>query len=223
MWPCKSIYTRARRSPYGSRESVAPAASSDPAAPIPSSRFPTPVTDRDLLERLRQGDTTAFDAIFRAWYGPLVGTAERMLRDRAVAEELVQDVMLELWRRRESLTAEGSPQAYLFQATRNRVLNHLRHLKIEQRGEPEVRSESSPSPHADAAVVEAELDVAVQRAMQSLPDRCREVFELSRVHGLKYAEIARQLGISVKTVEAQMGKALRTLREQLAPWLPGGS
>jgi len=142
-----------------------------------------------------------------------------MLRDRAIAEELVQDVMLELWRRRETLAPEGSPQAYLFQATRNRVLNHLRHLKIEQRSEPEVRSEAS-SPHADAAVVEEELDVAVHRAVQSLPDRCREVFELSRVHGLKYSEIARQLGISVKTVEAQMGKALRTLREQLAAWLP---
>lgn len=174
----------------------------------------------DLLERLRQGDTSAFDAIFRTWYGPLVGTAERMLRDRAVAEELVQDVMLELWRRRETLTPEGSPQAYLFQATRNRVLNHLRHLKIEQRSEPEVTSEASSPPRADAAVAEEELDVAVHRAVQSLPDRCREVFELSRVHGLKYSEIARQLGISVKTVEAQMGKALRTLREQLAAWLP---
>ena len=189
----------------------------------PASRLPLPaslVTDRELLERLRQGDSAAFDEIFRTWYGPLVGTAERMLRDRAVAEELVQDVMLELWRRRETLAADGSAQAYLFQATRNRVLNHLRHLKIEQRSEPDVRGESSSTPHADAAVVEEELDVAVQRAVQSLPDRCREVFELSRVHGLKYAEIARQLGISVKTVEAQMGKALRTLRERLAPWLP---
>ena len=180
------------------------------------------MTDRELLERLRQGDSAAFDEIFRTWYGPLVGTAERMLRDRAVAEELVQDVMLELWRRRETLAEDGSAQAYLFQATRNRVLNHLRHLKIEQRSEPDVRGESSSTPHADAAVAQEELDVAVQRAVQSLPDRCREVFELSRVHGLKYAEIARQLGISVKTVEAQMGKALRTMRERLAPWLPGG-
>jgi len=143
-----------------------------------------------------------------------------MLRDRAIAEELVQDVMLELWRRRESLAADGSPQAYLFQATRNRVLNHLRHLKIEQRSEPDVRGESWTTPHADAAVAEEELDAAVQRAVRSLPDRCREVFELSRVHGLKYSEIASQLGISVKTVEAQMGKALRTLRERLAPLLP---
>lgn len=189
---------------------------------MPSSRLQSqpwsPLSDTDLLERLRNGDTSAFDAIFRTWYGPLVGTAERMLRDRAVAEELVQDVMLELWRRRETLAPDGSAQAYLFQATRNRVLNHLRHLKIEQRSEPEIRGDSSPTPHADAAVVEEELDVAVQRAVQSLPDRCREVFELSRVHGLKYAEIARTLGISVKTVEAQMGKALRILRERLAIW-----
>ena len=178
------------------------------------------MNDRDLLERLRQGDTAAFDAIFRTWYGPLVGTAERMLGDRAVAEELVQDVMLELWRRRASLAADGSAQAYLFQATRNRVLNHLRHRRIEQRSEPEVQSAAAPSPQADAAVVQEELDMALQRAVQALPDRCREVFELSRVHGLKYAEIATTLGISVKTVEAQMGKALRTLRERLAHWLP---
>ena len=144
-----------------------------------------------------------------------------MLRDRAIAEELVQDVMLELWRRRETLAAEGSAQAYLFQATRNRVLNHLRHIKIEQRSEPEIRDEHASVPRADTTVVQEELDVAVQRAVQSLPDRCREVFELSRVHGLKYAEIAKTLGISVKTVEAQMGKALRILRERLAPWLPG--
>lgn len=197
------------------------------SANAPGSRLPHPgrslstnVTDSELLERLRQGDTLAFDTIFRTWYGPLVGTAERMLRDRAVAEELVQDVMLELWRRRETLSSDGSAQAYLFQATRNRVLNHLRHLRIEQRSEPEVRGESSATPQADSALVQEELDVAVQRAVQSLPDRCREVFELSRVHGLKYAEIARTLGISVKTVEAQMGKALRTLRERLAAWLP---
>ena len=194
---------------------------SAPGSPFPVHRLPSDhVSDSELLERLRKGDTQAFDAIFRTWYGPLVGTAERMLRDRAVAEEIVQDVMLELWRRRETLAADGSAQAYLFQATRNRVLNHLRHLKIEQRSEPDIRGESSSTPRADAELAHEELSVAVQEAVQSLPDRCREVFELSRVHGLKYAEIARELGISVKTVEAQMGKALRTLRERLAAWLP---
>ncbi len=77
-------------------------------------------------------------------------------------------------------------------------------------------------PAAPAVLVEEEIDIALRAAVSDLPDRCREILELSRVHGLRYAEIASALGISVKTVEAQMGKALRILRERLAPWLPGG-
>jgi RNA polymerase sigma-70 factor (ECF subfamily) len=71
-------------------------------------------------------------------------------------------------------------------------------------------------------MVEQEIHQAMRRAVEGLPERCREVFELSRTHGLKYSEIAQTLGISIKTVEAQMGKALRVMREELAPWLPPG-
>jgi RNA polymerase sigma-70 factor (ECF subfamily) len=181
------------------------------------------VDERDLLARIRQGDEGAFDAIFRAHYPPLVSVAERMLRSRAVAEEIVQDVMLELWRRRESLPIEESLRAYLFRATRNRALNHLRHRRVERLGEPHAAGATVDSPAAPVALVEAEIDAALRDAVADLPERCREVFELSRVHGLRYAEIAGTLGISVKTVEAQMGKALRMLRERLAAWLPGGS
>ncbi len=76
------------------------------------------------------------------------------------------------------------------------------------------------SASAPSLLVEDEIEVALKTAVSELPERCREVFELSRIHGLKYAEIATVLGISVKTVEAQMGKALRSLRVKLAPWLP---
>ena len=180
--------------------------------------------DRSLLERLRNDDTSAFDEIFRTWYAPLVRMADGIVRSRAVAEELVQDVLFELWRRRDRLAADGSAQAYLFQATRNRALNHLRHGRVTERTAPMVADEAKPSrpPSTDAAVVESELSAALQAAVETLPPRCRQVFELSRVHGLKYAEIAEMLGVTVKAVEAQMGKAMRTLRERLAPWLPKG-
>jgi RNA polymerase sigma-70 factor, ECF subfamily len=181
------------------------------------------VDERELLAGIRQGDEDAFDAIFRAHYAPLVGVAERMLRSRAVAEEIVQDVMLELWRRRESLPIEDSLRAYLFRATRNRALNHVRHGRVEREGQPHVVGATADPPTAPSTLVEEEIDTALRAALGDLPDRCREVFELSRVHGLRYAEIAATLGISVKTVEAQMGKALRILRERLAAWLPGGS
>lgn len=177
--------------------------------------------DGPLLDRLRKGDRRAFDAIFREWYAGLVRAAESMLRDRAVAEEIVQDVLLELWRRRESLDPNGSPRAYLYQSTRNRALNHLRHVQVQRRSvllmeRGEAREASQPS-----QLMAKEMEIALKSALDSLPPRCREVFELSRVRGLKYTEIADALEISVKTVEAQMGKALRILREHLAPWLPG--
>jgi RNA polymerase sigma-70 factor (ECF subfamily) len=143
-----------------------------------------------------------------------------MVRSRAVAEEIVQDVMLELWRRRETLADESSPQAYLFQSTRNRSLNHIRHERVERMGEPYAAREQAVDAPAQSYVVEEEIQIALKHAVAMLPERCREVFELSRIHNLKYTEIAQTLGISVKTVEAQMGKALRVLREELRPWLP---
>jgi RNA polymerase sigma-70 factor (ECF subfamily) len=127
--------------------------------------------------------------------------------------------MLELWKRREQLAEDSSPQAYLFQSTRNRSLNFVRHEKVAREGEPYATRPEAIDSTAHSSMVEDEMAIAVQRAVTSLPDRCREVFELSRTHGLKYSEIAATLGISVKTVEAQMGKALRVLREQLAPWI----
>lgn len=180
------------------------------------------VDDRELLARLRVGETSAFDAIFRANYALLVRVAETMLRDRGMAEEISQDVMLELWRRRDSLDVTESVRGYLLQATRNRTLNALRHRAIEKRSEPHVMDGTARPPSTDAAAREGEIDVALQTAVAELPDRCRQIFELSRGEGLKYAEIASRLGISVKTVEVQMGKALRILRERLKPWLPAG-
>jgi RNA polymerase sigma-70 factor (ECF subfamily) len=176
--------------------------------------------DRELQDRIRQGDHDAFDALFRATYASLVGVTRSIVRDADVAEEIVQDVLLELWRRRETLVVEDSLRAYLFRSTRNRALNHLRHLAVERRGEPYARGESVVAPRADARLSATEMEAAIRDAIEKLPDRCREVFELSRLHGLKYSEIAQTLGISIKTVEAQMGKALRVMREELAPWLP---
>lgn len=173
----------------------------------------------DLIERLRQGDEAAFDAIFRAWYPSLVRAAESLVRSRAVAEEVVQDVMLELWKRRENIATDSSPQAYLFQSTRNRSLNYLRHQRVERDAEPQLSRDEGVDSTAHSLVVEEEIHVAMKRAVDRLPVRCREVFELSRTHHLRYSEIAEVLGISIKTVEAQMGKALRILREELAPWL----
>lgn len=180
------------------------------------------VTDAELLSGLRRGDTSAFDTIFREWYPRLVLISDRIVGERQVAEDLAQEVFLELWRRRETLALETTVHAYLLQSVRNRSLNHLRHVQVRRRSAPEVVEMAGNSLPADAETVAAELKTAIDQAMQSLTPRCREVFQLSRERGLKYSEIATALGVSVKAVEAQMGKALRTMREHLAPWLPDG-
>jgi RNA polymerase sigma-70 factor (ECF subfamily) len=179
-------------------------------------------SERALQERIRRGDEAAFDTVFRDNYAHLVRMAESIIRERALAEEIAQDVMLELWRRRESIEVEQSFRAYLLRSTRNRALNHVRHQRIVMR-EATVAAAAAESARAQSAEDEmlgTELERAVREAIASLPERAREVFQLSRDRGLKYAEIAVLLGISVKTVEKRMGQALGELRDRLAQWMP---
>lgn len=178
-------------------------------------------SERDLQARIRAGDEGAFDAVFRSHYPQLVRMAESVVRERALAEEIAQDVMLELWRRRESLDVEQTFRAYLIRATRNRALNHIRHQRIVAREAVFAALESPSSPSAEEDLLGVELERAVRHAIDGLSENCREVFQLSRESGLKYAEIAAALGISVKTVEKRMGQALSELRGSLAAWLPG--
>jgi RNA polymerase sigma-70 factor (ECF subfamily) len=177
--------------------------------------------DRELLARLSRGDEAAYDALFRECYPGLVLAAERLLGDRAAAEDAAQEVMVELWRRHDSLPAGLSVRGYLFQSVRNRSLNQLRHARIVRRAEPQVRPPSAPPP-ADAGALTSELAQAMREAVASLPPELAEAFQLSRGEGLTYTQIAARLGIPVKTLETRMGRCLRLLREKLAPWLPPG-
>ncbi len=177
------------------------------------------VTDSELLAGLRRGEHAAFDALFRQWYEPVVRAANRILHEPGVAEELAQDVFLELWRRRETLPDGSSVPGYLLQAVRNRALNHLRHLQVQKKSQVFVEALNEPAEPADAEAHTGELETAIREAVAELPPRTREVFVMSRERSLKYSEIAEQLGISVKAVEANMSRALRQLREKLSPHL----
>jgi len=130
------------------------------------------------------------------------------------AEELVQDVMFKVWERREHLAMGDELKTYLYRATRNHALNLLRRRRLERLWQAMLPREE-PSVAAEEPDDSSELERAVRAAIDALPDRCREVFLLSREHGLSYAAIAATMGISVKTVETQMGRALKALRFSL--------
>ena len=182
--------------------------------------------DRTWAERIRTGDAAAYESVFRALFKPLVGYVVRILDSKAVAEELVQEMFLTLWLRRASLEiTDGSLTAYLFSAARNRALAHIRRERVAARWRDReevsaqlTEKERTNSPRDD--LEEVELSLALKDAVDALPDRCRQVFTLSRQRGLTYPEIAREMGISAKTVENHMAHALRTLRVRLKRFLP---
>ena len=176
-----------------------------------------PAGDAELVRRIRAGDERALEAVFKAHYAGMASFVQRFVRSPDLAEELVQDVFLKLWSKREQLAEIETFRTYLFRAARNTALNYLRRAKLERRWREEQGVDDDPPTTfaADEETVEQEVAVAVQAAINRLPPRCREIFLLSRDGGLTYAEIARSLEISVKTVETQMGRALKSLRSSL--------
>jgi RNA polymerase sigma-70 factor, ECF subfamily len=196
-----------------------------PKAPTPAVPDGRASEGAALVARLRTGDEQAFATVFRLWYALLLRFAQRIVGDRARAEEVVQDVLLQLWRRRAALDPRATVQAWLFHAVRNRALNVVRHDGVVVRATAKLASSHAtpgdardPS-DADTALAEAELHLAIDAAVAALPPRCREVFLLSRRHGMRQTQIATRLGISLKAVEAQITRALRELRVALLPLL----
>jgi RNA polymerase sigma-70 factor (ECF subfamily) len=177
----------------------------------------TPVRhDEEWAESIRSGDAEAFESLFHAYHAPLCAFAYRYLGVRDLAEDMVQEVFLFVWERRESLAVRTSIRSYLFTAVRNAALSHLRHERVVRRREADTRDRFALSvSDADAEASMADTLTAVRHAIDRLPERCRLVFTLHREQGLTYSEIAEVLHISAKTVEVQMGRALKSLRKSL--------
>lgn len=173
--------------------------------------------EQTALLRDDEGDRQMLERIFREHYRELVGFAYRYVESSSIAEDVVQDVFLALWRNRNAMADGSRIRAYLYRATYHKCLNALRHHRIERELSQPSRDESREIA-ADARLIAEETAIAVRRAVDRLPERSRLMFRLSREEGLTYAEIAQVAGVSIKTVETQMGRALRSLREQLEPY-----
>jgi RNA polymerase sigma-70 factor (ECF subfamily) len=176
-----------------------------------------PLRDQEWVALVRAGDSKAFEVLFHTFHAPLCSFAYRYVEAADVAEEIVQEIFLFVWERRETWDVRTSIRSYLFTAVRNAAVSFLRHERVIRRRQSEaLELFQVSSPSADLEVAEGEIIAAVQRAVGRLPERCRLVFTLQREQGLTYREIAEALGISPKTVEIHMGRALKTLRKSLA-------
>lgn len=187
--------------------------SSEPARP---NEDPRNRSDEELVASIVAGNTRAFEALFRAHYPGMCRFAARMVAHRDVAEDLVQEVFLYVWRNREVWEVRASVKQYLYASVRHGALRYLRHERVVHRYTPDTVILFERAPRlADADLESAETISLVQAAIAKLPERCRLVYTLHREQGLTYAEVAEVMGISPKTVDVQMGRALKALRRLL--------
>lgn len=181
--------------------------------------------EAELIARIRGGDEAAFEALFRAHAVALRAFVLEYVKSRDVAVEVVHDVFLQIWRRRERLEIRESLQAYIYRAARNRALDVVNRDAREQRYVEDTMRDSDADevargPASAQQVVEQhDLAAAMERVVAEFPERRRMVFMLRWKSGLRHEEIAELLDISKKTVENQMTRALRALRARLAPYL----
>ena len=162
-----------------------------------------------------------FVSSFFTFHEPLCHFAAEYVRSEHIAEEVVQEVFAEVWKKRENLDPNQSVKAYLYQSVKNRALDFQRRHQTEQKYLKRATKGSQVKTEEPKISLEgkSEFKIAAQRAIENLPKRGRQIYKLSRKEGLTYREIATVLDISPKTVESQMSRSLKKLRQELRPLL----
>ena len=178
---------------------------------------PTGLVGAALVAAIRAGNVAAFEALYQDYWVRLCQFAFRYLRSVEEAEEVVQDVFFRIWRSRLEWNVVGEVDHYLYQSVRNASLDRLERAAVARRWREKTASEPAISPDApDAAILAADLDGEIERALAELPAKRRAICLLRWTHDMTYAQIADRLGISEKTVETQIARGLKLLRERLS-------
>ena len=173
--------------------------------------------DQTLVRRIRAGDVTAFEQLYRDYWNQLYNFAFRYVQSSEEAEDVVQEVFFAVWKGRAEWHITSSLQHYLFVSVRNAAIGRLRRDSTMQRwrqrtvGEDDTRSQEA----TDALVESADVNADVERALSEMPPKRRAVCALRWIDGLSYAQIAERLGINEKTVENHIGNGLRFMRSRL--------
>lgn len=174
------------------------------------------LSDQLLLEECRNDNIKAYDQLFERYFGPLYNFSVNYVKDAAVAEELVMDLMFTLWRKRHELRIHGEVENYLFRALKNVMFNHVRKRQLVVTG-VELSMEQHPveEKSADHELHCKDLDQIYQLKLNQLSPQRRKIFKLSREEDLTYPQIAEKMSLSVNTIKTQMLVSIKYLRETL--------
>jgi RNA polymerase sigma-70 factor (ECF subfamily) len=178
--------------------------------------FVNKYNDIDLVKRLQENEEEALTIIYKEYWEIMYMAAYNLVKDKSVCEDIVQEVFISLWQRRAKLQIKASLKSYLYTSTVYKVYDHFnknkKMLKDELFDNFENKIETS---NPETKLMHQELIYHLDAIVDSLPDKCREVYKLSRENMLSNKEIAEQLNISQRTVEGHISKALKILKESL--------
>lgn len=172
--------------------------------------------EKKLISRLKNDDVKAFDGLYNIYSKRLYRFSFSILKNKEDAEEIVQEVFMKVWEKRKEIDSSKSFKSYLFTISYNHIITLLRtRLKekayLDQLEKQFIFDNGSSQDETDYNIMKSRID----RAVQELPKKRRQIYILSREKGLTHKEISEQLNISVKTVENQINLALRHLKKQL--------
>lgn len=171
-------------------------------------------SQEEIIEALKKKDRKVWRFLFTEYFERMVLFAEYFLLDRGEAEDVVQETFMQLWRCPELPVIHTHFKAYLFAQVRNRCLNRIKHLHVE-----DAHKEWLMEAQIYAEIPEVELDEEVVQkiyaAIDELPEQARQIFKRCVIDGLKYKEVALEMGITVNTVNTQMKRAYKYLRQRL--------
>ncbi len=170
-----------------------------------------------LLQQIIEGDTLAFREFYELYQGKIFLFAYRLTKSKHDAEEIVQEVFVKLWEKREQIKIEKNIQGYIFQMTRNMILNGFRKVALDKKVQQKIydNMQALRSPTVDG-MFHKELERLHQLAIKKLAPQQRKIYLLSREEELSYEKIAEKLSISKNTVRNTMINSLRSIREDLS-------
>lgn len=181
----------------------------------------------ELFDQIRLGDQKALETLFAVYFPRLNDFARNVVKDDVISQDIVQEVFVKIWEKRLQI-ATINLEAFLFRLVRNRCIDYIKYLKVANNRMQEIQLSSKyeelyridfigDEPYV---LIEQELKQKIEKTIGSLPERCREVFILSRMNGLKNKEIAEKLDINIKNVERHLTRALQTFRTNFSEELP---
>lgn len=176
------------------------------------------LTDKSLLVKLREGNHVAFRRLFQKYYQRLFLFACKFV-DEDIANDLVQDCFLELWKNRDKVEIESSFSAWIFTVVKNRCYKYLKEeaKKADRKndyGQKLKEEELNFFIHSEKSILEFEIKDRIRKVLEQLPPKCSEVFNESRFNGLSNKDIAEKYSISLKAVEKHISKALKLFRDE---------